>query len=175
MLKVTNKAGSSRSKLNEFVASKRRGRPPKSRPSVLETMNAQNDPDIRFIQDLTVTDPTAIVQGADPEKHYRWCEESKMRTRQFQGYAKVTDPNVKTNFDGNFMPAEGFDMRRANKGGMILCEIPKSLYQKRQSIKEEKNRQQSDAMEAQHVAEMRQGGSVLGANDSFVQELANGD
>ena len=134
MLKVTNKAGSSRSKLNEFVASKRRGRPPKVRPSTLDTMNAQNDPDIRFIQDLTVTDPTAIVQGADPEKHYRWCEESKMRTRQFQGYTKVTDQNVKTNYDGNFMPAEGFDMRRANKGGMILCEIPKSLYQKRQAI-----------------------------------------
>lgn len=174
MLKVTNKAGS-RQKLNEFVASKRRGRPPKRSPSVLETMNAQNDPDIQFIRDLTMNDPTAIVEGADPTKEYRWCEESKMRTRQFQGYAKVTDPNVKTHFDGNVMPAEGYDMRRANKGSMILCEIPKTLYQKRQAIKSEKTRQQSDAMEAQHITEMQQGGTVLGANDSFVAGLANGD
>lgn len=175
MLKVTNKAGSGMKRVNEMGTGKRRGRPPKVRPSVLETMNAQNDPDIRFIQDLTVTDRTAVVEGADPTKEYRWCEESKMRTRQFQGYAKVTDSNVKTHFDGNFMPAEGYDMRQAKKGGMILCEIPKTLYQKRQAIKADKTRQQSDAMEAQHVSEMQQGGTVLASNDSFVEGLANGD
>lgn len=176
MLKVTNKAGSG-TKTVVNLTPKRRGRPPKNRPSMLDTMNAQNDPDIRFIQDLTVTDRTAVVEGADPSKHYRWCEESKMRTRQFQGYAKVSDPDVKTHFDGNYMPAEGYDMRHAKKGGMILCEIPKTLYEKRQAIKAEKTRQQSDAMESQHVSEMMQsgGGTVLGSGDSFVEGLANGD
>ena len=176
MLKVTNKVGSSMRRIPDVSGTaKRRGRPPKAMASTLATMNAQNDPDIRFIQDLTVTDRTAVVEGADPSKHYRWCEESKMRTRQFQGYVKVSDPNVKTHFDGNFMPAEGYDMRQANKGGMILCEIPKTLYQKRQAIKAEKNRQQSEAMEVQHISEMQQSGTVLGANDSFVEGLANGD
>jgi len=175
MLKVTNKAGSSVKRLNELNPAKRRGRPPKARPSTLETMSAQNDPDIRFIRDLTVTDRTGVVEGADPSKEYRWCEESKLRTRQFQGYTRVTDSKVKTHFDGNFMPAEGYDMRQANKGGMVLCEIPKSLHQKRQAIKAEKTRQQSDAMEAQHISEMQQSGAVLSASDSFVEGLANGD
>lgn len=172
MLKVTSKG--SKQVIN--LAPKKRGRPPKNQPSVLATMQNNDDPDIRFVRDLTVSDRTEILEGKDPNFRYRWCEESKLRTREYQGYTKVTDPNVRTHFDGNYMPAEGFDRRMSNKGGMVLCKIPESLAKKRDAIKSEKVNQQSQAMEAQHISEMQQaGGAVLGANDPFVGGLANGD
>ena len=175
MLKVSSKGGSS-GKMMANLTPKKRGRPAKVRPSTLETMKATEDPDIRFVRDLTVGDRTEILDGKDPNFRYRWVEESQLRTREYQGYTKVTDPNVRTHFDGNYMPAEGFDRRMQNKGGMVLCKIPESLARKRDAIKTEKATQQSQAMEAQHVSAMQQaGGAVLSANDPFVGSLANGD
>ena len=172
MLKVTNKG--SKNVVN--LSPKRRGRPPKVRPSVIEEMKANNDPDIRFLRDLSVNDRTEIIDGKDPNFRYRWVEESKLRTREAQGYTKVSDPNIRTHFDGNYMPAEGYDSRMQNKGGMILCKIPESLAKKRDAMKSEKIAQQSQAAEARHVSEMVQGGgAVLGADDPFVAGLTNGE
>ncbi|HEY5997964.1 MAG TPA: hypothetical protein VI078_01505 [bacterium] len=171
MLKVTK---GTRTPVN--LTPKKRGRPPKVRPSVLDTMKANEDPDIRFMRDLTVNDRTEVING-DPNFVYRWCEESKLRTREMQGYEKNPDPDVKTHFDGNYMPPEGYDRRLTNKGGMVLCRIKKSLHEKRVAYKAEEVAKQSAAMEAQHVSEMRQTGyEVLGASDPVVVGgLSNGE
>lgn len=174
MLKVTNKVGSSAMKRppTDETAPRRRGRPPKVRPSTLETMKTNEDPDLRFVRDLAVSDRTEILEGKDASFRYRWCEETKVRTRESQGYTKVDDKDVKTHFDGNYMPAEGFDARKANKGGLVLMKIPETLGKKRDALKAEKVSQQSQAMEAQHTSAMRDaGGEVLDANDSFVAGL----
>lgn len=172
MLKVTSKIGG---KAINNLTPKKRGRPPKVVQSTLAAMQENNDPDIRHVRDLAVNDRTEVL-GGDPNFRYRWVEESKLRSREYQGYTKETDPNVRTHFDGNYMPAEGYDRRLANKGGMVLCKIPETLAKKRDAIKSEKVAQQSRAMEAQHISEMQQaGGAILGANDSFVTGLANGD
>lgn len=177
MLKVTNRVGSSAGRSNTVgvIAPKKRGRPPKVRPTTLETMKTNDDPDMRFIRDLAVSDRTEILEGKEDGFRYRWCEESKVRTRESQGYSKADD-GVKTHFDGNYMPAEGYDARKANKGGLVLMKIPETLGKKRDAIKAEKVEAQSRSMEAQHVNSMRDaGGEVLGANDSFVGDMANGD
>jgi hypothetical protein len=173
MLKVTNRIGSSAAKAAAAnVAPKRRGRPPKVRPSTLEAMKTNEDPDMRFILDLSGSDRTEILEGAPDGFRLRWCEESKVRTRESQGYTKVDDPKVKTHFDGNYMPAEGYDVRKANKGGLILMKIPETLAKKRDAIKAEKVDRQSQSMESQHLSSMRDaGGEVLGADDAFVSGL----
>lgn len=175
MLKVSNKANGGMKQVPN-LNQKRRGRPPKVQKTILAAMQENEDPDIRFVRDLSVNDRTEIIDGKDPNFDYRWVEESQMRLRESQGYTKVNDSDVRTHFDGNYMPAEGYDRRMANKGGMVLCKIRKELKQKRDAIKSEKIAMASQAAEQRHVADMQgAGGAVLGASDPFVASLANGE
>lgn len=147
---------------------RKRGRP---RKQTLTKLEETKSPQIEFVRDLTHFDRTEVV-GADPNKHYRWCEESKLPTRQRQGY--VRDDSAKTYYDGNAIPAEGSDARKQNFGGLVLMSMPKELHELREKIKEEKVEEASQAQEAKFVGQLADSGEVLSENDEFVREMVSG-
>jgi len=153
---------------------KKRGRPPKNRPSVIATMQTSDDPDIRFVRDLTVTDRTEVLSGADANFRYRWVEESRMGERKAQGYTEADDPGIVTHHDGNYWKPEGNDRKHQNKGGLKLMKIPVTLAAKRDAIKAEKADRALTAAENSLTGDMRRyGGEVL--NDSDTAGVMGGE
>lgn len=157
------------------IGAKKRGRPRKVKASTVQVMQESNDPDIQFVRDLTVTDRTEILAGADTTNfRYRWVEESRIGERKLQGYSEVDDPGVKTYHEGNYWKPEGVDRKRANKGGLKLMKIPMSLAKKRDAIKAEKVNRQSEASEQSFVSDMRRhGGEVM--SDAATSDILGGE
>lgn len=147
---------------------RKRGRP---RKQTITQLQEAKSPQIEFVRDLTHFDRTEVV-GADPNKHYRWCEESKIPTRERQGY--VRDDTAKTYFDGNAIPPEGSDARKKNFGGLVLMSMPTELHELRQKIKEENVESASQAQETRFVGQLSDGGEVLPETDEFVKGLVSG-
>lgn len=158
-------------------APKKRGRPKKVQPPVIEQMKADSEfaPQIKFLRDLAVNDVTEVLEGADPGFVYRWCEESKIPLRESQGYATVGESEVKTHFPSNFMPPAGFETRQTNRGGMKLMKIPRKLKEYRDKMKDEKVDEQMQAFDSQMARNISDSGyEALPDSDKIVQETLAG-
>jgi len=172
MRSVTKKVGVK--PMSNAGLAKKRGRPPKAKVSTVNQMKANEDPDIRFIRDLTVTDRTEILEGADPNFRYRWVEESKIGLRTSQGYTPADDEGIRTHHDSNYWQPEGSDTRFKNKGGLKLMKMPVSLAKKRDAIKAEKVERNSADMESSLTSSItRNGGELM--SDAAVSRAIEGE
>lgn len=151
---------------------RRRGRPPKA--LTVESMEDNEDPDIQFMGDLRRFDKTE-VQGKDPKKHFRFVSGHKIEQAKKQGYVRTDSKDVISYYEGNVIPAEGTDARKANRE-LVLMEMPKSLYEKREALKEEKVDFHSQSVESRMRSSMAEAGaSELPETDAFSRELYGGE